>query len=54
MTTTELSEFKGHPVIVIKTDENDEYPFSFGVAKARKVLDSIEQIQAFVDSHPEN
>ena len=25
----ERSEFKGKPVLVIKRDENDQYPFSF-------------------------
>ncbi|HAX61915.1 MAG TPA: hypothetical protein DCX95_05095 [Elusimicrobia bacterium] len=44
----ELSEFKGNKVIVLKRDENDKYPFSFGVAKAKLILQHIEDIKKFV------
>jgi len=47
----EESEFKGKPVLVIKNDENERYPFSFGLSKARKILASYDEIKAFVEKH---
>ena len=47
----EESEFKGNPTLVLKNDENDRFPFSFGLSKARKILDAYEDIKAFVAKH---
>lgn len=47
----ERSEFKGKPIMVIKRDENDKYPFSFGVAKAKMVLENLEEIKKFVQEN---
>jgi len=47
----EVSEFKGNKVIVLKRDENDKYPFSFGVSKAKLVLEHIEHIKKFVEEN---
>ena len=44
----ERSEFKGKPVIILKRDENDKYPFSFGLTKARLILENLEEIRKFV------
>ena len=44
----ELSEFKGKPVIILKRDENDKYPFSFGLSKARLIIEYFEEIKKFV------
>jgi hypothetical protein len=44
----ERGEFKGKPVLIIKRDENDQYPFSFGLSKARLILENIEEIKKFV------
>lgn len=44
----ERSEFKGKPIMVIKRDENDKYPFSFGVAKAKMIMENLEEIKKFV------
>ena len=44
----ERSEFKGKPVLVIKRDENDQYPFSFGINKAKLILENIDEIKKFV------
>lgn len=49
----ERSEYKGKPVLVIKRDENDKYPFSFGLTKARLILDNIEEIKKFVAENSE-
>jgi len=47
----EETEFKGKPVLVLKNDENERYPFSFGLSKARKVLEAYDDIKAFVEKH---
>ena len=44
----ERGEFKGKPLLVIKRDENDQYPFSFGLSKARLIVENIEEIKKFV------
>jgi len=44
----EIEEYNGNPVIVLKRDENDSYPFRFGLRKAQLILDNIEEIKKFV------
>jgi len=51
MAIVEESEFKGNPVIVIKNDEEDKYPFQFGVKKAKLVLENIEEVKKFVEKY---
>lgn len=50
----ERSEYKGKPLIVIKRSEDDKYPFSFGVAKAKLILENIEEIKKFVEENANN
>ena len=50
----EESEFKGNKMLVIKNDENDRFPFSFGLGKARKILGAIEEIKAFVQKYDQS
>ena len=45
----ERSEFKGRPLLVLKRDTNDKFPFSFGVSKAKLILEHIEEIESFVE-----
>ncbi len=45
----ERSEYKGKPLIVLKRNEEDKYPFSFGLSKARLIVEHIEDIKKFVD-----
>lgn len=45
------SEFKGNAMIVLKNDEEDKYPFQFGVKKAKLVLENIEAIKKFVENN---
>ncbi len=47
----ERSEFKGKPVLVIKRNEDDKYPFSFGLTKARLILENLEEIKRFVEEN---
>jgi hypothetical protein len=45
----ERSEYKGRPVLVLKRSEDEKFPFSFGVAKAKMILENIEEIKKFVE-----
>ncbi len=47
----ERSEYKGKPLIVIKRSEDDKFPFSFGVSKARMILENLEEIKKFVEEN---
>ena len=49
----ERSEFKGKPVIIIRRTEDDKYPFTFGMSKARLILENIEEIKKFVADNSE-
>jgi len=51
MSIVSESEFKGNPMIVIKNSEEDQYPFQFGVKKAKLVLENIEEIKKFVEKY---
>ena len=45
----EIGEYKGHKILSLSRAEDDKYPFSFGVAKAKLVLEHIEDIKKFVE-----
>lgn len=47
----ERGEYKGKPLLILKRNEEDKYPFSFGVSKARLILDNIEEIKKFVEEN---
>jgi hypothetical protein len=47
----ERTEFKGKPVLILKRDEEDKYPFSFGVSKAKLIIENIEEIKKFVEEN---
>lgn len=47
----ERTQYKGKPVLIIKRSEDDKYPFSFGVAKAKMIVDNIEEIKKFVEEN---
>lgn len=51
MSIVSESEFKGNPMIVLKNDEDDQFPFQFGLKKAKLVLENIEEIKKFVEKH---
>ena len=44
----EFDNYNGNPVIIIKRDENDAYPFRFGIRKAELILENIDNIKKFV------
>jgi len=43
-----ITDFKGNPMLTLNPDS--KYPFSFGLGKARLVLEHSEAIQKFVAS----
>lgn len=47
----ERSEFKGKPILILKRDEEDKYPFSFGLSKAKLMVENIEEIKKFVEEN---
>lgn len=49
----ERTEFKGKPVLILKRNEEDKYPFSFGVSKAKLILENVEAIKKFVEESQE-
>ena len=44
----EITEYKNNPIIVLKRNEEDKYPFSFGIGKAKLILENLEAIKEFV------
>lgn len=47
----EVNEYNGNPVIILKRDANDAYPFRFGLRKAQLILENIKEIEKFVDKN---
>ena len=50
----ERGDFNGKPVITLKRGEGDKYPFSFGLSKARLILENLEEIKKFVAEHEQD
>lgn len=48
--TAEVSEYKGKPIISLPLGESGKFWFSFGVGKARAIIEHLDEIRAFVDS----
>ena len=48
----ELQEYKGNKLICL--NPGSKYPFSFGLGKAKMILENIESIKKFVESNGES
>ena len=46
-----IGEYKGSPVITLKRDEEDKYPLTFGLGKAKLILDNLEAVKAFYEAN---
>jgi hypothetical protein len=46
-----IGEFKGNVVITLKQGEDDPYGFTFGLTKARLILEHIEEIKKFYEEN---
>ena len=44
-------EFKGHPTLMLMKDDADEHPFTFGLVKAKLIMDNLEAIKEFVEKN---
>lgn len=51
MAHIEKQEFKGKPVLSIKASADDTYGVSFGVRKAKLIVEAIEDIKKFVEEN---
>ncbi|MCI0563876.1 MAG: hypothetical protein MN733_35835 [Nitrososphaera sp.] len=49
MSIVDYGEYKGNKLIILKRDENDTYPFSFGKTKARLIVENFEAIKKFAE-----
>ena len=47
----EIKDFKGNPMLVLKQNERDTFPFQFGLRKARLILENVESIAKFVEEN---
>lgn len=47
----EKTEYKGKPILILKRNEEDKYPFSFGVSKAKLILENLDEIKKFVEEN---
>jgi len=45
----EYGEFKGNKMIILKRSEDDKYPFQFGKAKAKLIVEHFDEIKAFAE-----
>ena len=45
----EYGEFKGNKMIILKRSETDTFPFQFGKAKARLIVENFEAIKKFAE-----
>ena len=44
--------YRGSPILRLKSDEADKFPFSIGVRKATLILMNIDEIRSFVEDNP--
>jgi hypothetical protein len=49
----ERTEYKGRPILVLKRSDEDKYPFSFGLGKAKLILENLKEIEKFVAEEEE-
>jgi len=44
----ERSDYNGKPILVLRRSEDDKFPFSFGINKAKLIMENYEEIKKFV------
>ena len=45
----DYGEFKGHKMIILKKDDSDQFPFQFGKAKAKLIVEYFKDIKTFAE-----
>ena len=51
---TKTDSYKGRPTLTLMRDAEDKYPFTFGLQKARLILDNLQAIHKFVLDNKES
>lgn len=46
-----IGEFKGNLVITLKANEEDRYGITFGLTKAKLILDNVDSIRKFYEEN---
>jgi hypothetical protein len=46
----DYGEFKGNRMIILKKNDDDTYPFQFGKAKAKLIVENFEAIKDFAEN----
>ena len=46
-----IGEFKGNVVISLKANEEDRFGLTFGLTKAKLILDNVENIRKFYEDN---
>ena len=49
----DFGEYKGNKLIILKRSEDDKFPFQFGKAKAKLIVEHIEDIKKFAEEEQE-
>ena len=44
-------EFKGSAILILKSSDEEKFPFQFGVRKAKLILSHLPDIERFVAKH---
>ena len=45
-------DYNGKAMLIIRNTPQDKFPFQFGVKKARLILEHLNDIRQFVETHP--
>ncbi|MGQ0643953.1 MAG: hypothetical protein ACT4O3_00475 [Elusimicrobiota bacterium] len=46
-----IGEFKGNVTITLKQTEDDRYGFTFGLTKAKLILDNLDAVKKFYEEN---
>jgi hypothetical protein len=47
----EKTEYKGNPMLSLKSRDDDKFPFTFGLRKARLIMEHLEEIRLFIEEN---
>ncbi|VVB66245.1 Uncharacterised protein [Candidatus Gugararchaeum adminiculabundum] len=47
--TVDYGEYKGNKMIILKRNEDDNFPFQFGKKKAQLIVENFEAIKKFAE-----
>ena len=50
----EFGEFKGNATITLKRNTEDRFGFTFGLNKAKLILEHFEEIKRFYEAHKDD